>query len=97
MPFYTPSKDQKHQIDFNKYKPIYAYFYTDKDGKIKPLKFKYESDDSSLISLDIDNIKYSKDIQGGILFCCLVTNYGRQQEVDIVYFYAEHQWCLVIA
>lgn len=94
MPFYTPSKDSKFQIDYDKYNPVYVYFYTDMDGKIRPIQFKYESEDNSIITLDINSIKYSKDIYGGILFCCLVTNYGRQQEVNLVYFIAQHLWCI---
>lgn len=94
MPFYTPSKDSKFQIDYDKYNPVYVYFYTDMDGKIRPIQFTYEADDNTRTTLKIDNIKSSKEIKGGILFCCLVTDYGRQQEVNLVYFIVQHLWCI---
>jgi len=96
MPFYSPSKEPNHTIDYDKFKTVYTYFHTDFEGKIRPIQFTYETDDNTRITLKIDNIKYSKEIQGGTLFCCLVTNYARQQEIKIVYFTSEHQWCLVI-
>lgn len=96
MPFYTPSNKPEFYIDFNKYKPIYVYFYTDMDGNIRPLQFTYETDDNTRVTLKINEVQYTKDIQGGILFCCLVTNYGRQQEVDLVFFYKQHICCMMV-
>lgn len=92
MPFYTPANETYQPIDLNRYKPIVVIAYYDIDGNIKPLRFKYESD----FTFNINEIKYSKDVKGGILFCCLITNCNKQQEVNLVYFIREHLWCLEI-
>lgn len=94
MPFYTPSNDPEHHIDYDKFKPVYTYFHTDIEGKIRPLQFTYESEDNTRVTLKIDEIKYTKDINGGFMYRCLVTNYGRKQEVDLVYYVKEHVWVI---
>lgn len=96
MPFYTPLKDSKCNIDYDKYKPIYVHFYTDTDSNIKPLKIKYEDENGFRTTVNIDSVKYTKDVLGGYLYRCLVINNGRQQEIDIVFFTMEHTWYLLI-
>jgi hypothetical protein len=94
MPFYTPSNDPQHQIDYNKYQPIYVYSHTDMDGNIRPLSFIYITEDGIRITLKIDEIKYTKDINGGFLYNCIVTNYGKQQEVILTYYVKQHIWVM---
>lgn len=94
MPFYTPSKENKKQIDYDKYKPVYVYSHTDIDGKIRPIQFKYEDDNGLITTSAINSIKYSKDIPGGFLYRCLITNYGRQCEIDLIFYVAEHIWVI---
>lgn len=95
MPFYTPSNEPKHEIDFNRYKPITVTSYCSFSGEIKPLAFRYISDDESETTFKIDSIKFTKEIKGGFSYCCLFNNHGRQQEVILIFYVMEHLWVIL--
>ena len=96
MPF-MDTRDRTKQINIaDKYKPVLVFSHTDFDGNIRPLKFKYENTDETIEYFNIDSVRYAKDIRGGVNYSCLITNYGRQQVIDLVYYYEYHRWFIVV-
>lgn len=96
MPF-IDTRDRSKQINIdNRYKPVLVFSFTDFDGNIRPLKFKYENADESVEYFNIDSVKYAKDICGGVSFSCAITNYDRQQVINLLYYYDYHIWFIVV-
>ena len=92
MPFITPSKDTKLNIDFEKYKPVKVIACTFADGKIEPMRFKITNADETEETFNINGITQTKDIHGGFSFRCLITCYGRQQAITLIFYVEEHIW-----
>lgn len=94
MPFYTPNHKPQFNINFDKYKPVDVMFHAHTDGTLKPMLFKYPTEDELNHLFKIDKVSYSKDINGGILFRCSIASIGVYREVNLVYFIRQHLWCL---
>lgn len=92
MPFFTQSKDNNSQIDFDYYKPVKVIFCCDLDGKITPMRFKITNADETEELYNIDCITQTKDIPSGISFRCLITCCGHRQAITLVYYYEDHIW-----
>lgn len=94
MPFYQPPKNFKVDIDYDIYQPIAVYAFTDMDGKSTPLKLKIDLPDESRITVAIDGVRTTKELQGRILYNCFVTLNGRKQLIDIIYYREQGLWII---
>lgn len=94
MPFFQSSESSKFEIDFTKYQPIAVYSYTDVDGKITPIKFKMDLPDATRVTVDIESIRSTKDIYGGVSYSCYAMVNGTRQLFVIVFFSEPMLWCL---
>lgn len=94
MPFFEKPKNFNIDIDYDRYMPVAVLACYQEDGKIIPMRIKFKAPDESLITVDVDGVRSTKDILGGFSFCCLVTNYGRQQQVILNFYIKEHLWVM---
>lgn len=92
MPFITSSKYAKQNIDFEKYKPIDVIFCIFADGHITPMRFKITNPDESEETYNIEGITQTKEFHGGVSFRCLITCYGRQYAITLLFYIEDHLW-----
>ena len=87
----------KPEIDFSQLKTVSVIATFNIEGKIRPDYFRMVNPDQSEETFKIDAIKYTRDIVNPsriILFCCLYNNYGRQLEVNLVFYVRECRWVI---
>ena len=69
------------------------------DGQIRPLRLRMESEDHSLLRVDIDEVISVKQIQYvGIeaqIFLCRATVEGKKWLFELKYTIRTHKWCLL--
>lgn len=92
MPFFEPFRSEPEYINRSLYKPVDVIACTFADGKIQPMRCKYELPDESLVTVNIEGIKLTKEIRGGVSFACVATMYGRKIDFTLAYFFREHTW-----
>jgi hypothetical protein len=88
----TPSPANKFMIDFDRYKPVAVISYCSADGKLNPMRFKVSNPDETEETYNINEVTQTKDIPHGVSFRCLITCYGRQQAVTLIYYYEDTIW-----
>lgn len=88
------SFDYKHNNRFTSNQPVAVVANFAMDGRFLPIYFRFIASDSSEKSYKIDGIKYSRDKQESILFCCLIANEGIQYQVILTFYYEECLWKL---
>lgn len=94
MPFFTPTKHEEFHINYDLYQPIAVYYYTSSEGEVTPLKFKYETPDFTIETIEIKEIKIRKDIRNGVSYTCLCKNYGRLQQIVIMFYSKQCTWVM---
>lgn len=92
MPYFTPSKANKFMVDFDHYKPVKVISCCHSDGTFTPMRIKITAPDETEETYDINGVTQTKDIPNGVSFRCLITCYGRQQAITLVYYYEDHIW-----
>lgn len=96
MAFGNYPYNPKPVIDFDKLNavPVVATFNT--DGKIRPDYFGYTNPDEFMEKFKVEAIKYTREYDNPcrILFCCVYSNYGRQLEVNLVFYVMECMWII---
>ena len=88
MPFFTPSKHEELNINYDLYQPVAVYYYTSSEGEATPLKFKYETPECTIETVEISQIQNRKSIRNGYSYTCLCYSYGRPRQV-VLYFYID--------
>lgn len=94
MPFFEPVKNTKVTINYDRYQPVYMVACTEADGKITPLRFKYEEKDKTRVTLNIDEIRARKELKGRLSYTCQVTSYGQQKLVTLIFYTEQHIWVM---
>lgn len=94
MPFIKPSYEPTTFIDYNKHSPISVVTNFAPSGKMLPIYIRYIHPDQSEETIKVDGVKYTKDIQGGIVYCCLVTISNYQKQIFLTYYIKEHLWVI---
>ena len=78
--------------------PIDVISVCSASGDIRPLRFRIEDEEHQLLSVDVEEIVGSKEIQyAGIeahIFLCWVTVKGKRWLVELKYTIRSHSWCL---
>ena len=78
--------------------PIDVISVCSASGDIRPLRFRMEDEDHQLLSVDVEEIVGSKEIQyAGIeahVFLCWVTVKKKRWLVELKYTIRSHSWCL---
>lgn len=78
--------------------PIDVISVCSASGDIRPLRFRMEDEDHQLLSVDVDEVVSSKEIQyAGIeahIFLCWVTVKESRWLVELKYTIRSHSWCL---
>ena len=94
MPFFEPVKINKFKIDEERYMRIAMIFCTEADGKITPLRFKYQEKDETRVTVNVDAIRSRKQIPNGISFDCYVTANGIRKLVTLICYPSELIWVM---
>lgn len=94
MPFFEPFKSDKVTIDYDRYQPVAVISCTESDGKVTPMRFKYSEKDETRVTVNIQEIRNRKAVKGGLGFTCLVTAYGRQKLVTLIFYTEQHIWVM---
>ena len=94
MPFYEPPKNHKIEIDYDMFQTIGVALYTGNDGKITPLKLYIDLPDESRVTIAVDGIKTTKELEGRTLFTCVATLNGRKQLFNIIYYKEQGLWVM---
>jgi hypothetical protein len=84
----------KPETDFSKLRTVSVIANFNTEGKFIPIYFRYVNPDESEQTIKIDAIKFTREKADRILFCCLFTNYGRQQEVILTFYIKECIWVI---
>lgn len=94
MPFFEPQAQRIINIDYNKNIPVTVIVNFAPDGRMLPIYLRWINHDESEETLKVDGVKYTKDIEGGITYCCYVTRNGWRKEVNLTFYVKEHIWLL---
>lgn len=94
MPFFEPQTPHIINIDYDKCIPVSVIINFSKDGKMLPLYIRWINNDESEETLKVDSVKYTKDIDGGITYCCYVIRNGWRKEVNLTFYVKECLWVL---
>jgi hypothetical protein len=88
------SYNPKQEVDFSLLKTIPVVTTFNKEGKIRPDYFRLVNPDQSEETIKINAIKYTKEYNKPIriLFRCICNIYGRQFEVNLVFYVNECKW-----
>lgn len=86
MPFFEPVKNTKVTIDYDRYQPVSVISCIESDGKVTPIRFKYAEKDETRVTVNINEIRNRKAVKDGLSFTCLVTAYGRQKLVTLIFY-----------
>lgn len=81
----------KHRI------PVQMYSCTNRDGKIIPIKFKFEDEDCSIKQFSIIRITDIKEYPGlSISYDVVINNFDKEQLIRLDYHLIDHKWVLSI-
>lgn len=94
MPFFNHNVDLQDNHDDINIQSVAVLANFNASGKIKPEYIRYTLYDQSIATVKVESIKYRKDYGTHIVFCCLFTNYGRQNEVLLTYHINDHRWSI---
>jgi len=86
----------KTKIDFTQLNIVTVITNFAKDSKFVPVLFRNVNPDASEETVRIDKVKYIKELDNRIVFCCLVNNGKRQQEIMLTFYVMECVWVLKI-
>lgn len=89
---YTYSYQHKNQIFGDQ--PVAVAVNFSKDGRFMPIFFRYISEDGMEYTYKIDGIRYIKDKNECVIYCCLFTNESIQHEVFLTFYYNDCIWKL---
>jgi hypothetical protein len=96
MPFLNHYTPPKYYIDFTKNQAVSVIVNFAADGRFMPVYIRYISSDQSEITYKIDSVKWFRDYSNRIVFCCFITNYGKQVEVLLSFHLMECTWTMSI-
>ena len=88
------SFDYKHNYSKPVDQPVAVIVNFSVDGRFIPIYFRYVAGDCSESTYKIDGIKYFKDKNDRILFCCLVTSGGIRQQIFLTFYIRDCIWRL---
>lgn len=94
MPFFESKEKPKFEIDYNKYKPISVIVNSNIEGDMRPEIIRYTNPDESIETVKIQGIKFHRDVPHGILYCCIVHQYGVQKQIRLIFYVMEHIWVI---
>lgn len=92
-PFFEPFKINKFALDEERYMRIDVIFCTESDGKITPLRFRYQEVDER-VTLNVDAVRSRKQVPNGISFDCFVTANGIRKLVTLICYPSELIWVM---
>jgi hypothetical protein len=84
----------KPETDFSKLRTVSVIANFNTEGKFIPIYFRLVNPDQSEDTIKIDAIRFIREKSDSILFCCLYTSYGRQQEVLLRFYIKECRWTI---
>jgi thiamine pyrophosphokinase len=85
----------KPETDFSQLRTVSVVANFNTIGKFKPEYFRVVNSDQSEATFKIDAIKYTREYDNRILFCCLYSNHGKQLEVGLMFYINECVWVIV--
>lgn len=94
MPFFEPSRSEKITINYDLYQPVAVMSCCEADGKLTPMLFKYEEKDQTRVTVKIEEIRNRKVLKDRLSFTCLVTAYGMQKLVTLIFYTEELIWVM---
>jgi hypothetical protein len=95
MPFFTPFKNnEEFSINYDIYQRVAVYYYTSSESEVTPLKFKYETKDCSIETVEINQILVRNEKDKVYRFTCSCTNYGRSQQVNLIFYSKQSIWVM---
>lgn len=94
MPFFERVKNDKFVIDEKRYMRIAMISCTEADGKITPIRFKYQEQDETLVTVNVDAVRSRKQVPNGISFDCFVTANGIRKLVTLICYPSELIWVM---
>ncbi len=91
---YYPN-DENFNIDYSHCTPISVIAVFNVERKIKPVYVSLEDMYGNVCKTKIDGIKYTKDKDNCITFCCLISSgNNRQQQINLTFYVKDHLWVL---
>ena len=77
--------------------PIQMIFCTDTDGKITPLRFRFQNKNNELITIDVSSVDTRQLEENKALakFVCSANMYGIRKTFVLTYNLCLHQWKMV--
>lgn len=84
----------KPVTDFTKLRTVSVIANFNTEGKFIPLYFRIVNPDQSEQTFKIDSVKFTREYDNRILFCCLFTNHNQQQEVNLTFYVMECVWTI---
>lgn len=91
---YPANQSIKPSIDFSRCEPISVIVNFNRDGKIMPVMFNYVDRHQNYTKVNIDGIKYTKDGDGSLTYCCVANNGRWKYQVNLTFWIMEHIWVL---
>jgi hypothetical protein len=93
MPFgHDRIAEPSKPIDYTKSRPVDVMAVFNTVGEFKPLKFRVKVEDESYQTYIIESIKYTKELKGRTLLCCVYVRDGVKQDVVLGFYYEDHRW-----
>lgn len=89
--YYNP----KLEIDFSQLKTVSVITNFNAEGRFKPEYFRVINPDQSETTFKIDTVKFTREYDNRILFCCVYTNNRRQCEIILIFYVLECCWVIV--
>jgi hypothetical protein len=79
-------------IDYTKSRPVDMMAIFNTVAEIKPVSFRVQLEDESYQTYKIESVKYTKELKGRTLFCCVYVVDGVERDVVLGYYYEDHRW-----
>ena len=95
MQFKKPYHEPQYFIDPNKLSPATVVVNFAPDGKMLHIFLRITHPDQSEKTVKIDGVKYTKDIQGGFSYCCLITINNWQKQIILNCYVKDHTWYMM--
>jgi hypothetical protein len=96
MPFFNHSVQSNNKIDFTHNNPVNVCATFNTLGKIRPDYIRCEDFNQEFHTFKIDSIKYTREYDNRILYCCSITNYGRKIEILLSFHIRQCIWTMYI-
>lgn len=94
MPFFEPDRSPEFKIDYSVRQPVSVIAAFNPMGEIKPVHFGIIDLYGNTCKVQIQGIKYSKDVRGGKSFCCTYLSTNQLRECILTYYGTDHRWVL---